>query len=86
MAKQISPTKEYFDRQFGHLEGMFDEKLKANTKELKEYVAKEIAKEVAGLARMTSHGFDEVYKRLDVIKRVEKLEYDFTQLKNTMRI
>jgi predicted nuclease with TOPRIM domain len=54
-------TKEYFDQKFNNLELKFDEKLEAQTKDLKEFSISQTEE----LARMVSGGFEHVDERFN---------------------
>ena len=69
-------TKQYFDKQLGKL-ATKDELVKLVTKEdlksLKVSFESKIETEIAGLARMTNNGLEEIKRELDVKKRVDNL-------------
>jgi len=70
-------TKEYFDEQIGKLatRQYLDEKLDAQTKELKAY-ADEKQAELAGMIERT----------INVTSRVERLEHDIQDIKRALDI
>lgn len=82
-------TKEYFDQRLG-----------AQTKELKSYTDKKVSglatkedlkklatkTELEDLAAMTQRGFDSLEKRLDVREDVDKLKREMKQVQEALRI
>lgn len=103
MTKQTPLTKEYFDKVIGgfakSVDGRFkqvdkrflsiDQKFDQQTKELKEYVSREISRKVSNLATMTAREFErmheefgKVHTKLDTIetkvdnheKRIRRVE------------
>lgn len=46
----------------------------------------ELKDQIEDLARMTSHGFEDVLERLDVRDRVQKLEHDMKELRGSLHL
>jgi len=75
-------TKEYLDKQ-----------LDSQTKELKSYVEEKIVgldtkieNEIAGLARITANGFEEIKRELDVRKEVASLDRRTFRIEQALNI
>ncbi len=84
-------TTEYLDKALKKaLKEQAVELKKSITTELKKSIVTElkvfIKEEIDHLARMTAKGFEDLEKRLDVKERVEKLERDFAQLKQSLHV
>lgn len=86
-------TKEYFDKQLNKLvsrRDFSDQIKKLSTKEdilsTKEDILFSTKKDIEELARITSKGFEDVIKRLDVRERVEKLERQMETVKGALNL
>ncbi len=85
-------TKEYFDSAFKGLENRLDSKIKhvetgfdSKIKGLEKNLTLLIERKNDELAQMVAKGFEDLEKRLDLKDRVEKLEHEFSQLKQALR-
>jgi len=59
-----------------------DQKLKAQTKELKNHTEEQVAE----LAGMVKKGFDNLEEKLDVRQKVEKLEHQMKQIHEALHL
>ena len=75
-------TKEYLDKALGGLEGRLDKKIDKQSKELKDF----IAKEVGDLAAMTARELAAIRRELNVRERMEKLERVVYKISESLNI
>lgn len=59
-----------------------DQKLKAQTKELKHHTEEQVAE----LAGMVKKGFDSLEEKIDVRQKVEKLEHQMKQIREALHL
>ena len=84
-------TKQYFDKQLGKLATKEDIKnvrvvLETKIENVKTGIETKIESEIAGLARMTNNGLEEIKNELNVKKEVENLNHRMTRIEHALNI
>ena len=85
-------TKEYLEKKFGgidkELKGLRGDMKKMREENKQEFamVRQTIENEIQNLAGITVRHFEEMKQKLDVTKRVDRLEHEFTQLKQGLQV
>lgn len=87
-------TREYFDSTIKdtvkglttHLDQQLDQRLNKQSEEIIKELKSFVKEENEELARMVAEGFEDITRRLDFTERIVKLEREFSELKQALRV